>query len=128
MRVLIAFSLATGLVGPLTAQQPDSLPPGVTAQMIETGKLLFEGPGVCTACHGRDGKGITGVGSNLTDTTWVHNDGSYEGILAQIKTGVLPEHSQSGRRMPERGASSLTDKQLAAVAAYVWSLSRQTKS
>ena len=118
--ILLAAPLATA-----TAQIPDSLPTGVTAQMIRNGQLLFEGPGLCTGCHGEDGAGIGDPGKNLTDAAWSHSDGTFEGILTQIKAGVPREHSASGARMPERGASRLTENQLRAVAAYVWSLSRR---
>jgi mono/diheme cytochrome c family protein len=109
------------------AQEPDSLPPGVTPQMIRNGQLLYEGPGLCTSCHGTDGRGIPNAGSDLTDTTWVHSDGSFDGILAQIEAGVPAEHSSTGTRMPTRGASRVTPNQLKAIAAYVWSLSRSER-
>jgi len=107
------------------AQIPDSLPTEVTPQMIRNGQLLFEGPGFCTSCHGKDGAGLGDPRKDLTDSIWHHSDGSFEGILTQIKAGVPAEHSASGERMPERGASRLMDNQLRAVAAYVWSLSRR---
>jgi mono/diheme cytochrome c family protein len=121
---VVVLGLLTTIGIPLAAQQPDSLPSGVTPQMIDLGKMLFEGPGQCTSCHGPAGKGIANAGPDLTDTTWVHGGGTFEGILALIAAGVPAEQSQSGHRMPERGASRLTEKQLQAVAAYVWSLSR----
>jgi len=107
------------------AQMPDSLPPGVTSQMVRNGQLLFEGPGLCTSCHGRDGKGTIGTGADLTDDVWSHSDGSFTAILDQIKSGVPKEHSAGGSQMPERGASRLTENQLRAIAAYVWTLSRR---
>ncbi|MDH4043864.1 MAG: cytochrome c [Gemmatimonadota bacterium] len=119
---LIVF-LSIPLAG-AAGQEPDSLPPGVTSQMLRNGQLLYEGPGLCTSCHGKGGNGIPNAGSDLTDTTWVHSDGSFEGILAQIQVGVPAEHSSTGTRMPERGASRVTPNQLKAIAAYVWSLSR----
>ena len=103
---------------------PDSLPPGVTSKMISQGKTLFHGAGLCTVCHGQDAKGMPNMGANLTDTTWLHNDGSYEGILNTIKSGVTSEQSTTGTVMPPKGGSSLSDDQVKAVAAYVWSLSR----
>ena len=124
-----AWMIVSAMLGvPLcatTAQVADSLPPGVTPQMVRNGQLLFEGPGLCTSCHGTDGKGVTGNTIDLTDAAWIDSDGSFEGILAQIKSGVPKEHSSGGTGMPERGASRLTENQLRAVAAYVWSLSRR---
>lgn len=119
--VLLGLSAAR-----VNAQQlPDSLPDGVTSTMVEQGRLLYEGPGRCISCHGDDGRGVGPSGADLTDSVWVHSDGSFDAILAQIKQGVPKEHSTVDRRMPERGASRLTDNQLRFVAAYVWTLSRQ---
>lgn len=123
--VLLTALLATPSL-PAAGQAADSLPPDVTARQVEQGKLLYEGPGRCVSCHGESGTGIPGAGSDLTDTTWVHSDGSFEGILAQINAGVPSEHAASGIRMPPRGASRLTENQLRFVAAYVWTLRRQS--
>lgn len=111
---------------PVEAQQaPDSLPPGVTAKMVTDGASLFKGQGICVACHGAEGTGIPNLGADLTDKEWIHSDGSFEGILGTIAKGVPPDKSSSGAAMPPKGGSSLTDAQLKAVAAYVWSLSRK---
>ncbi len=112
---------------PSPAQSPgDSLPKGVTPTMIAKGKELFQGAGLCMACHGPDGKGS--VGPDVTDTLWLHHKGSYEEIFAQIVRGIPGDESKSGTPMPPRGGSSLTDAELRAVAAYVWSLSRRPPS
>lgn len=105
------------------AAQQTTLPEGVTRAMITEGESLFKGPGICTACHGADGKGVPGLGANLTDDEWLHSDGSYEGILNTVTHGVTSDESSSGTVMPAKGGSQLTDAQVRAVAAYVWSLS-----
>jgi mono/diheme cytochrome c family protein len=107
------------------AQAPDSLPPGVTAAMIEKGKKLFGGAGLCMACHGADAKGGMHIGPDLTDTVWVHHNGGYEEIYAQVVSGIGVAESESGNIMPPRGGSGLSDADLRAVSAYVWSLSRR---
>ncbi|MEE8117386.1 MAG: c-type cytochrome [Gemmatimonadales bacterium] len=103
-----------------SAQVPDSLPEGVTAQMIETGAALYGGAGLCAVCHGANGEGS--IGPDLTDDEWVHSDGSYDDIVRQILEGVPADKSKSGVPMPPKGGASLTDEQVRAVAAYVWSL------
>jgi mono/diheme cytochrome c family protein len=108
----------------LPAQSADSLPRGVTAAMVEDGKKLYAGAGLCSACHGPDGKGIQGLGANLADTRWQHSDGSFDAIVRQILEGVSPEKSSTGVAMPARGGSQLTEAQVRAVAAYVWTLGR----
>lgn len=103
-----------------SAQVPDSLPEDVTAQMIETGAALYGGAGLCAVCHGANGEGS--IGPDLTDDEWVHGDGSYDDIVHQILEGVPADKSKSGVPMPPKGGASLTDEQVRAVAAYVWSL------
>jgi mono/diheme cytochrome c family protein len=93
--------------------------------MVSQGASLFRGQGICTACHGPDAKGIANLGANLTDAQWLHCDGSYDGILQAIRAGVSADKSTTGAVMPPKGGSNLNDEQLRAVAAYVWSLSRQ---
>lgn len=103
-----------------TAQVQDSLPAGVTADMLDTGKQLYGGAGLCAACHGANGEG--GVGPNLMDDEWLHSDGSFDAIVNQIAQGVPANESKSGVPMPPKGGSNLTDEQIRAVGAYVWSL------
>lgn len=106
------------------AGQPpgDSLPPGVTPAMIVAGRSYFQGEGFCRTCHGSDARG--GIGPNLTDRVWLHGRGSYPEIVARVLKGVPSDSSQTGVIMPPRGGSGLTEEQVRAVAAYVWSLSR----
>ncbi len=120
----LALSLATLVVlpDPLAGQTADSLPPTVTAEMVTRGKALYNGAGLCMACHGPTGKG--GLGSDLTDTTWVHHDGNFEALVKQITEGIDEKASKSGQLMPARGGGSLSDEDIRAVAAYVWTLSR----
>jgi mono/diheme cytochrome c family protein len=88
------------------------------------GDSIFHGQvggGTCYACHGQDGKG-TGVGPNLTDAEWLNTDGSLEGIMKTIQTGV-PTPKKAPAPMPPMGGASLTPEQVRAVAAYEYSLS-----
>ena len=107
------------------AQGAGALPEGVTPAMIEAGGKLFKGPALCAACHGPEGKGA--VGPNLTDTLWLHSSGTYEEIVRQITDGVPQAKAKGGIMMPPRGGSTISDEQVRAVAAYVWSLSHTGK-
>ncbi len=124
MRTL-ALLTALLLAGPPVAfaQAADSLPAGVTADMIAQGKTLYGGAGLCAACHGPDAKGVKGIGPSLTDAEWLHGDGSFATIVTAVREGVPAAKSSTGMVMPPRGGSQLTDEQVKAVAAYVWSLS-----
>lgn len=98
-------------------------PAEVTPEAVAQGESLFKGAGLCSACHGASGKGIPNLGADLTDDEWLHSDGSFAGILQSINEGVSSDKSSSGTVMPPKGGSALSDEQLRAVAAYVWSLS-----
>ncbi len=107
-----------------TPARADSLPEGVTPAMVSAGKELFGGKGLCLACHGPDAKG--GLGPDLTDTDWLHGDGSFTDIVSRVLLGVPDDESITGQSMPPKGGSTLTDEEVRAVAAYVWTLSRGT--
>jgi cbb3-type cytochrome c oxidase subunit III len=99
----------------------DSLPMGVTEDMVSRGDLVFHGAGGCSVCHGSDARGE--IGPNLTDEEWLHTKGGYLAILHTIVTGVPQERSESGVVMPPRGGAQLSDEDVHAVAAYVWAIS-----
>ena len=96
-------------------------------QQIALGDSIFHGQvagGTCTACHGQDAKG-TAVAPNLTDSEWLNGDGSYDFIVKTITNGV-PQPKQHPAPMPPKGGASLTDDQVKAAAAYVYSLSHKS--
>ena len=112
-----------GCLGIFPHSRP-TLPHGVTAEMIATGDTIFNTKS-CQKCHNHGGVGGT-RGPNLTDKTWVHIDGSYDAIVRLVTTGFTKEEQKDSRyefTMNPRGGSKLTDEQIRAVAAYVWSLS-----
>ena len=87
------------------------------------GNEIFHGKvggATCYVCHGQDAKG-SGVGPNLTDSEWLHNDGTLKGIMGTIQTGV-PKPKVAPAPMPPMGGASLTPDQIKAVATYVHSL------
>lgn len=100
------------------------LPPGVTQAAVQRGRQIYLGRGYCYTCHGRDGKGIPGVGSDLTDREWSRTAGTLESLMDRIRCGVPAERSPTGLPMPPRGGGRLTEDDLRAVAAFVWTLSR----
>ena len=106
-----------------SAVQAQSLPDGVTDAMVQDGEQVFAGIGICTACHGPDATGI--IGPDLTDAEWLIGDGEYEQLVAQILEGVTAAEATNPMRaiMPPKGGAGITDAQVRAVAAYVWTLS-----
>jgi len=81
--------------------------------MAAQGRKLFDN--ICTACHGKDGRGNPELGApDLTDDYWLYGD----------STAAIRETIVNGRHgsMPAHGPL-LGETRARLVAAYVWSLS-----
>jgi mono/diheme cytochrome c family protein len=136
--VLAAAAVLAGCPGgdappPATDPQPGApgappaapavdLPEGVTQEMVTQGQQLYAGQGICWSCHGQNAEG-TALGPALNDTDWIHIDGSFEQIENVIRTGVDRAEQYPGM-MPPMGGARLTDDQVRAITAYVYSVSR----
>jgi cbb3-type cytochrome c oxidase subunit III len=120
---LLVVAVSCMAAAPAVAQE--KLPAGVTPAMIAKGKTIFTSTGLCFACHGMDAKGS--VGPNLTDGTWIHGKGTYPEIVQIVTTGITVAQAKTGKgAMPPKGGSQISDDDVKAVAAYVWSLSHPT--
>ena len=120
---LLVAALASLGGGQAVAQEKVAAPAGVTPAAIAQGDSIFHKDGMCYACHGSNAQGA--VGPNLTDAEWLHGDGSYDMIVATVTSGVPADKAKKGIAMPPKGGSSITDEQVKAVAAYVYSLSHK---
>ena len=98
------------------------LPEGVTVAMAREGQDIFHGEGVCVTCHLRQGAGGP-LAPDLTYDVWLNIDGEYESIVNIVTTGV-PQPIEHPGQMLARAGTSITDDQVRAVAAYVYTLSR----
>ena len=118
---LLVAALAVAAAAPAEAQA--KLPAGVTPAMVEKGKTIYKGTGLCFACHGPEAKGA--VGPNLTDKEWIHvKDGDYAGLVALVTKGIAAGEAKLGKGpMPAKGGSQISDEDVKAVSAYIWSLS-----
>lgn len=95
----------------------------ITAAMVALGDSIFHGQaggGTCFTCHGQDAKGTT-LAPDLSDQTWIDGDGTYGYLVQRVTTGV-PQPKQYPAPMPPKGGAPLSDAQVRAVAAYVYSL------
>lgn len=102
---------------------PSILPEGVTAEMVQEGQDIFNtATGICYTCHLREGTGGA-LAPSLVDDIWLNIDGEYESIVQIIITGV-PQPVEHPGMMQPRAGMPLTDDQVRAVAAYVYTLSR----
>jgi mono/diheme cytochrome c family protein len=111
-------------VAPVAAK----LPPGVTAEMIALGDSLFNNAS-CQRCHGKGAVGATNAPS-LIRTTWDHGSGNIDDIVKTIIAGVPKDQQKDQTRpfaMRARGGVNppLTDDQVRAIAAYIYSLNHK---
>ena len=111
---------ATGRATPVAVD-----PATITPAQVALGDSIFHGQvaaSICYTCHGPEAKGTMTVAPNLTDSLWLHGDGSYGAIIATITAGVS-QPKESSAPMAPMGGPPLTSGQIRAVAAYVYSLS-----
>lgn len=101
---------------------PALLPEGATVAMVEEGQSIFHGPGICYTCHVAEGAGGP-LAPALSDEVWLNVDGAYASIVDLINVGVPQPLEHPGAMLPRAGMN-LSDDQVAAVAAYVYMLSR----
>jgi len=121
--LLVAGAAMCGGRTPAQAAQ-QSAEPSPTSQEIAKGDSIFRGRlagGTCFTCHQLNAKGLPGLAPDLTDAKWLHGDGSLAFIVATIQKGVAKPKVAGGPMLP-RGGTNLTDDQVKAVAAYVYSL------
>jgi mono/diheme cytochrome c family protein len=100
-------------------------PSAITPQMVALGDSIFHGKaagGLCFTCHGADAKG-TPLAPPLVQHQWKTGDGSYGFLLTRIKEGMPNPTPPYTAPMPPMGGANLTQQQIQAVAAYVYSLS-----
>ncbi len=123
-RITPAFGVLALALLATSSLQAQSFPEGVTDAMVAEGRDVYAGAGICGACHGPDATGL--IGPDLTDAEWLIGDGEYETLVDQILEGVPADQVTNplGAIMPPRGGTGITDAQVQAVAAYVWTLSR----
>lgn len=122
LQLAMGDTTPAALVLPPEGEPPVALPPGVTQPQVDEGKQIFHGPGACFGCHGQNAAGGP-LAPALNDTQWLHIDGSLDAITDIIMKGV-PQPKQFPAPMPPKGGASISDAQVRAVAAYIFSISR----
>lgn len=120
---------ATAAINGALATKPaasNALPAGVTPAMVAVGDSIFNNTG-CQRCHGKMGVGAANAPA-FKGIKWQHGSGSYDDIVKTITTGVPADKITDPTRKFAMGArggrSPLTDDQIKAVAAYVFTISR----
>lgn len=98
------------------AEQEAFTPAHITEAMVNEGRQIYSGAGVCMSCHGAELQGGP-IAPDLKDSRWKSGDGSLTSILETIRNGV------DGTAMaPYPGG--ISDTQAKTVAAYVWKVSQ----
>ena len=106
----------------IQGQDQDVRPAQATEAAVARGRVLFHSTPNCVACHGEAGQG-TPHGPDLSDAEWIRGRGTFEEIAVRVRHGVSARESSTGDAMPIRGMwGDLTDDDVTALAAYVWSL------
>ena len=80
-------------------------------EALTSGEKVYQSK--CAACHGVKGEGQ--IGPNLTDTFWIHGEGTIEAIAKVINTGVTE------KGMPAWG-EMISGSEVNNTAAYILSL------
>ena len=114
--------------GAAAAAAAPAKPAAVTPANIAMGDSIFNN-GSCQNCHGKGGIGATNAPA-LTGKSWLQlTTGSYDEIVGIITSGVPVEKIKDKthtRAMGARGGRmALTDAQIQAVAAYVYTLTHK---
>jgi len=119
----VVYDAPAADAAPAGGQGGPSAPTGFTAEQVALGQRIYAGEersGTCAGCHGADGKGST-LGPSLAGPNWLWGDGSVASLAHVIKDGIVqPKEYPTG--MPANGGSDLSDADVQAVAAYVWTL------
>lgn len=109
---------------PAPAAQPAA--PQPAAQPLSQGDPAKgkEAFATCAGCHGPEGKGIEGLGKDMTSSEFIASQ-TDEQLLAFIKTGrpATDPLNTTGVDMPGKGGNpALTDAQMMDIIAYIRSL------
>jgi disulfide bond formation protein DsbB len=98
------------------------------AEFIAHGTKVFAG--TCSACHGKDAKGLPGLGKDLVNSAFCKSLDD-DGLLAFVKRGRDPGDPMNTTKVgmpPKGGNPALSDDDLLDVIAYVRSLQKQVSA
>jgi disulfide bond formation protein DsbB len=128
LSLLVVLSILAACGGggsePAPAAQPAAQEPA--AQPVSMGDPAKgkEGFATCAGCHGPEGKGIEGLGKDMTSSEFIASQ-TDEQLMAFIKTGrpASDPANTVGVDMPPKGGNpALTDQQLLDIVAYIRSI------
>jgi disulfide bond formation protein DsbB len=106
------------------AAQPATQEPAAPAVVRGDPAKGKEAFATCVGCHGPEGKGITGLGKDMTTSEWIRSQ-TDEQLLAFLKTGrpASDPLNTTGVDMPPKGGNpALSDEQLLDIIAFIHSI------
>jgi mono/diheme cytochrome c family protein len=115
--ILVATGCGTGSAELPTRAPAESAPPEVVR-----GEELADQS--CSACHGGDFRGVSGLGSSLVDNTFIqaHTDDELVAFIKEGRARDAPDN-ESGIAMPPYGGNTqLTDEELSDIVAFLRTL------
>ncbi len=82
--------------------------------------------GTCSACHGQDAKGVTGLGKDLTTSAFTKglSDADFIAFVVKGRPASDPANTTKVDMLPKGGNPALTDQDLADIVAYVRTLQK----
>ena len=98
--------------------------PAKSAGDAAKGKTKYDT--TCTACHGPDLKGITGLGKDLTTSTFIKGqpDAGLVDFLKKGRPATDPANTTKVDMPPKGGNPALTDADLGDIVAYIRSMQK----
>lgn len=115
-------ALAAGALVLVACGAPAPEPTSTPAGDAVAGQASFTAS--CSSCHGPEGKGITGLGKDLTTSKWVADQSDAE-LVAFMQTGrpASDPLNTTGIDMPPKGGNpALTETDLQNIVAYLRSI------
>lgn len=109
---------ATPTTAPAAAQQQAAAPAAPAGDAANGAKIFAT---ACVACHGPEGKGVTGLGKDLTTSEWTQQQ-TDEQLIEFIKRGrdAGDPLNTTGIAMPPKGGNpAMTDQEIADIVAFM---------
>ncbi len=111
----------TATPAPAAAAPVQEVAAGPVGDAANGGKIFAT---ACVACHGPEGKGVTGLGKDLTTSEWVGEQTDAQ-LVEFIKVGRDATHplNTTGVAMPPKGGNpAMSEQEIADIVAFVRSI------